>query len=414
MAARVSGLAVGFLCLLAMLSPSAQQSPPPDSPDLKSSIDTDTPPLPDIRPPPSSPRGYELDVPPRNVTCKDTDGKRPGCTGTCPRRCPQCIVLCPDCKTLCHDEVQMPRPVPPPAMLVFGDGQFDNGNNGYLEPPNYPYSGTGRLSNGANLADAIAYTIGFPQSPLPFMSLRGRISMWGANYASMGAGIRNSTNGERSIPLSQQLEDFRTTRALMGIMLGGEAKLRAYLSKSIFLLGIGSQDLDPRWNIHLANSTEIQSLVALYGEAVTSLYDMGARKLAIVNVGLIGCAPQIFDYRYGCDQSLNDRAAAFNAALKPLMAGLASKKKGLFYSIGDFHSFTTTVFADPSAYWMMNIQDSCSFKDHPERTCSPQEEYWFWDSEFMTDQACRLTATAFYYGPPQFTAPMTFKALLEK
>uniref|UniRef100_N1QVF1 GDSL esterase/lipase n=2 Tax=Aegilops tauschii TaxID=37682 RepID=N1QVF1_AEGTA len=401
MAARVSGLAVGFLCLLAMLSPSAQQSPPPDSPDLKSSIDTDTPPLPDIRPPPSSPRGYELDVPPRNVTCKDTDAGA-------------------------DDEVQMPRPVPPPAMLVFGDGQFDNGNNGYLEPPNYPYSGTGRLSNGANLADAIAYTIGFPQSPLPFMSLRGRISMWGANYASMGAGIRNSTirnkrsnercvqNGERSIPLSQQLEDFRTTRALMGIMLGGEAKLRAYLSKSIFLLGIGSQDLDPRWNIHLANSTEIQSLVALYGEAVTSLYDMGARKLAIVNVGLIGCAPQIFDYRYGCDQSLNDRAAAFNAALKPLMAGLASKKKGLFYSIGDFHSFTTTVFADPSAYWMMNIQDSCSFKDHPERTCSPQEEYWFWDSEFMTDQACRLTATAFYYGPPQFTAPMTFKALLEK
>ncbi|VAH23777.1 unnamed protein product [Triticum turgidum subsp. durum] len=141
---------------------------------------------------------------------------------------------------------------------------------------------------------------------------------------------------------------------------------------------------------------------------------MGARKLAIVNVGLIGCAPQIFDYRYGCDQSMNDRAAAFNAALKPVMSSLASKKKGLFYSIGDFHSFTTTVFADPSAYWMMNTQDSCSFKDHPERMCSPQEEYWFWDSEFMTDQACRLTATAFYYGPPQFTAPMTFKALLEK
>ena len=63
---------------------------------------------------------------------------------------------------------------------------------------------------------------------------------------------------------------------------------------------------------------------------------------------------------------------------------------------------------------MVNIQESCSFKDHPESTCSPQEEYWFWDSEFMTDQACRLTATAFYYGPPQFTAPMTFKALLEK
>lgn len=30
------------------------------------------------------------------------------------------------------DEVQPAKPVPPPAMFVFGDGALDVGNNGYM------------------------------------------------------------------------------------------------------------------------------------------------------------------------------------------------------------------------------------------------------------------------------------------
>lgn len=81
MVAPISVLGVGLLCLLAM-SVSAQQ------------------------PSPGSPDGYQGQgevAPPRNVTCKNTEGKRPGCTSTCPARCPQqCIVLCPNCKTFCR------------------------------------------------------------------------------------------------------------------------------------------------------------------------------------------------------------------------------------------------------------------------------------------------------------------------
>ncbi|WVZ95696.1 hypothetical protein U9M48_041428 [Paspalum notatum var. saurae] len=35
-------------------------------------------------------------------TCVDDKKKRPGCTATCPNRCPKkCLVLCPTCKTFC-------------------------------------------------------------------------------------------------------------------------------------------------------------------------------------------------------------------------------------------------------------------------------------------------------------------------
>ncbi|KAE8814944.1 GDSL esterase/lipase [Hordeum vulgare] len=413
MAVRAGVLWVGILCLLAILA-SAQYPSSPSSPGSY--------------PSPGSPDGNEGEgdaVPPRNVTCKDTDGKRPGCTSTCPDRCPQqCIVLCPDCKTFCHDEVRPTKPVPPPAMFVFGDGALDVGNNAYLPkteteegyPPQVSKSSSGRFSNGANLADTVAISLGFQQSPPAYMSLKGGLNMWGANYASAGAGIKISTNGERSISLPKQLEKFKVTRTQMEDKLGGDAKMRELLSKSVFLISIGGQDLDPRWNVESGYpraQTELQELTALYGEIITSLYDMGARKLAIVNVGLIGCMPP--PYRYECDQSLNDNATSFDAALKPLMAGLASKMSGLSYSIGDFYGFTTAVFANPSNYGLVNTRDSCSQWGYPDWTyCYNPDAYWFWDPEFMTDRAAKLTAAAFYYGPPQFTFPITFKALLEK
>ncbi|KAE8773317.1 GDSL esterase/lipase [Hordeum vulgare] len=118
---------------------------------------------------------------------------------------------------------------------------------------------------------------------------------------------------------------------------------------------------------------------------------MGAKKLAIINVGLIGCIPPPPN-NGGCDQTLNDRAIAFNAALKTLMAGIASKKPDFSYSIGNYHDFTVAVFANPADYGMVNM-GSCNKWGYP-------DEYWLWDPEFMTDKAAKLTAAAFYYGPP--------------
>ena len=68
------------------------------------------------------------------------------------------------------DEVKPAKPVPPPAMFVFGDSTVDVGNNNLLPDckpecrADYPQYGvdypssrapTGRFSNGKNLADFI-------------------------------------------------------------------------------------------------------------------------------------------------------------------------------------------------------------------------------------------------------------------
>lgn len=160
-------------------------------------------------------------------------------------------------------------------------------------------------------------------------------------------------NAEMTIPLSKQVEYFAATRAQMGAKLGNQP-LREFLSKSFFLIGVGTMDLLPDCNFFLSfppsdNQTEVQHLIALYGAGITSLYDMGARRFGIVNVGLVGCGPFMSYSSRGCDDSMNKRAAEFNDAVKPLLASLRSKLHGLRYSLADFYAFSNATFANPAA-----------------------------------------------------------------
>nr|XP_045087557.1 GDSL esterase/lipase At4g18970-like [Aegilops tauschii subsp. strangulata] len=137
----------------------------------------------------------------------------------------------------------------------------------------------------------------------------------------------------------------------MGAKLGGDAKLQELLSKSVFLISIGSQDLNPRWNPQPDDQPQgsvIRELAELYVDAVRSLYDMGARKLAIVNTGHIGCMPK--RRNYVCDQSLNEITAEFSQALPSFIPSVSSEKAGFSDSIGDFYGFETDIFADPTAF----------------------------------------------------------------
>lgn len=143
----------------------------------------------------------------------------------------------------------------------------------------------------------------------------------------------------------------------------GRLAMSDLLSRSLFLLAVGTMDLLPDCNYFLTfppsppdNKTEVQRLVEFYNASVTSLYGMGARRFAVVNVGLVGCGPTVDTRRGGgssggggCDARMNGLAAEFNAALGALLAGLRSEKRRLRYSLADFYAFSNATFANPSA-----------------------------------------------------------------
>ncbi|GJN19597.1 hypothetical protein PR202_gb06887 [Eleusine coracana subsp. coracana] len=268
--------------------------------------------------------------------------------------------------------------VPPPAIFVFGDGAVDVGNNNYLE------------ANDASepvQANHPFYDIDFPNS-----KATGRFS-----------------NG-------YNLADFIATKSQMKTKLGN-SELKKLLSNSIFLLDIGAIDIFYIWNRQFYtmddNETNIPNLITSYGVGITALYNMGARKFVVINAPPMGSAP-VMAHLTG--ETWNMLAMEFNDGLKSLLTSLTLKLNGLHYSIADFYGFSNATFMNPSAARFVDTVRACckgSCTPKGGSPCQNRKQYWFWDDLYITEQAAKLAAAAFYDGPAQFTVPINFKKLVQ-
>lgn len=345
-------------------------------------------------------------------------------------------------------------------MFVFGDSTLDVGNNNYLAGPgvpqaNKPYYGidfpgsvpTGRFSNGYNIADYLAKSMGFASSPPPYLSLApstGRLVLTargsGVSYASGGAGILDSTemqNAGNNIPLSKQVQYFKSTKAQLVTKLGSRAT-HLLLSRSVFLFSVGSNDLfvfaTAQASAHNNKSAADQqrdvatlyaSLISNYSATITELHTMGARKFAIINVGLLGCVP-VARLSGGtktgaCLDGLNELASGLDDALAVLLASLASRLPGFTYSLADYYGLSMATFDDPGASGYTDVADACCGGGRfgaeadclPNATvCSNRDQHAFWDRVHPCQRGAMLTAQNFYDSRPgRYTAPINFKQL---
>ncbi|RLN35770.1 GDSL esterase/lipase [Panicum miliaceum] len=323
----------------------------------------------------------------------------------------------------------------PPAMFVFGDSTLDVGNNNYL--PGRPFYGidfpgavaTGRFSNGYNIADYLARSMGFRCSPPPYLSLApstGRLVQ-----VAVGGG-----NAGNNIPLSKQVEYFRSTKSQMVAKLGTRAA-NLLLAKSVFLFSVGSKDLfvfaiaEKKQNKSAADLNSdvaalYASLVSGYSAAVQELHALGARKLAVINVGLLGYVPaaRLDDAAGACSGALNQLASGFDDALASMLAGLASsrlRRPGFAYSLTDYYGLSAATFDDPRAVGYTDIAGACCGGGRlsaeapclPNATvCANRDQHAFWDAVHPSQRGAMLTAQNFYDSRPgRYTAPVNFKQL---
>ncbi|WVZ79160.1 hypothetical protein U9M48_026771 [Paspalum notatum var. saurae] len=345
----------------------------------------------------------------------------------------------------------------PPAMYVFGSSILDVGNNDYLPGvavgrANRPRNGvdfpasipTGRFSNGYNIADYVAKSMGFTFSPPAYLSLApssgspqlvSTALTDGINYASGGAGILDSTNAGNTIPWSKQVQDFGATKAKM-VAAASPGAVDALLSRSIFLIGIGNNDMYVFLAAELARNRSAAeqrsdavvalyaSLVSNYSATVTELYSMGARKIAVINVWMLGCVPgvRVLSPSGACSDTLNQIAAGFNDELRSLLAGLAPKLPGLVYSLADAFGFTKDAVDHPQALGFTDVADACcgSGRLGAEAECSPnstlcanRDQHVFWDRAHPSQRMAFLFAQAFYNGPAKYTTPINFMQLAQ-
>ncbi|XP_054823834.1 GDSL esterase/lipase At2g03980-like [Prosopis cineraria] len=265
-----------------------------------------------------------------------------------------------------------------PAMYVFGDSLFGNGNNKYLGFPSndasfLPYGmdfagskPTGRYTNGKTVADYLAILLGLPFPPA-YLSLskrqRSKITT-GITYASGGSGILQETNNKTSLTLPTQLKIFnRTVQNDLPKMFKEQAVLERHLSESLFVISAGVNDYGQIEN-RILPSTRSFALFLLkeLSRHLQELYKFGARKFLVNNIPPAGCFPSIaarMTPRGNCNETMNRVINSYNERLPRMLYQLQSQLPGLIFVHSDLYGFLVEMRTTAHKYGILDTWKPC-------------------------------------------------------
>ncbi|KAL5720392.1 hypothetical protein ACHQM5_013064 [Ranunculus cassubicifolius] len=304
-----------------------------------------------------------------------------------------------------------------PCYFIFGDSLVDNGNNNVipsLARANYlpygidfPGGATGRFSNGLTSVDVIAQQLGFRNFIPPYSQASGRAILSGVNYASAAAGIRDETGqqlGSR-IAFNGQLRNYQTTVQQVVNILGDEDTAANYLSKCIYTVGLGSNDYLNNYFMPQTYSTSrrynptqyADVLIQQYTQQLRTLYNYGARKVALIGVGQIGCSPnalsQVPDGRT-CDERINSANRLFNDRLRNLVDDANNNLAGAHFTYINAYGIFDDILRSPGSFGLTVTNRGCCGvgRNNGQITCLPfqtpcrnRNQYLFWDAFHPTE-----------------------------
>eukprot|EP00253_Pinus_taeda_P027231 PITA_27231 len=307
-----------------------------------------------------------------------------------------------------------------PVSFIFGDSLSDVGNNNHLSrslaKSNYPWYGidfgdglpTGRYTNGRTICDIVAEKTGLP-IPAPILDPStddNTVLKQGVNYASGGGGILNETGYLfiQRLCLWRQIEMFQGTKITIAKKIGHD-KAEKFFNESIYLMSIGSNDYINNYLLpveadswQFAPDDFIDYLISTLRQQLTTLHQLGVRRLLFTGLGPLGCIPlqRVLTTDGSCQQNLNEYAVKFNAATGSLIADLNSKLPGARFLFADGYTFFTHLIENPQAYGFENADTPCcSFGRYrptlscvaAAKLCPDRSKYLFWDEYHPSDAA---------------------------
>ncbi|XP_062074624.1 GDSL esterase/lipase EXL3-like [Humulus lupulus] len=311
-----------------------------------------------------------------------------------------------------------------PALFVFGDSIVDPGNNNFIKtivkcdfpPYGRDFNGgmpTGRFSNGRIPTDILADEILKIKKLLPAYldpSLQLEDLLTGVSFASGGSGYDPLTPQVVSVlSLSDQLKMFKDviTKIKGG---AGESRAAMILSKSIFIICIGSDDIantyfttpfrKPHYDIPAYTDLMAKSASTF----LQDLYKEGARRIGVVSLPPIGCVPSqrtlSGDISRGCNEQGNQAATLFNAKLSSLLTSLNNKLPQARLVFFDIYKPLISLIQNPSTYGLEvankgccgtgNIEVSILCNPYTKHSCNDPSKYLFWDSYHPSEKGYEL------------------------
>ncbi|GLJ12089.1 hypothetical protein SUGI_0183980 [Cryptomeria japonica] len=329
-----------------------------------------------------------------------------------------------------------------PAMFIFGDSLADAGTNNYI--PNCtaradfsPYgvssflSPTGRFTNGLTVFDFVATYLDLPFLPpyreLPFKPPYHRQAIFshGANFASAGSGLLDSTGSEKKIvKLSDQISKFEE--------FSTRVRKKSHLRNSLYCISIGGNDIEARFNGTYSNLRDTQFvnlLVRTHGRYIQRLHRAGARKFLILDISAVGCTPSArlkynSTYNGGCAELGNQVAQEYNTAMKKLVDDLNGELEDvniiilnsydhletMFYNGEDFGFSETESACCGSGPLRANV--SCGQTTPTDQYCDYPDTHLFWDTIHPTEKVYSIFSEKIWGGNSSFMHPFNLSTLV--
>ncbi|CAM6060690.1 unnamed protein product [Sphagnum tenellum] len=333
---------------------------------------------------------------------------------------------------------------PPSAVFIFGDSLVDVGNNNYITtlaranlPPNgidFPQGPTGRFCNGRTVADLLVESFGLSY-PLPYLdpNNKGSMILKGVNFASAAAGILDSTGYDYigRIPMNQQLQWAANTKSQI-VQLVGEAQTEAIFANALFSVTMGSNDYINNYLIKGSSTSSSYNpqqyqdlLISTFSQQLTTLYNLGARKVVVTAVGPLGCIPSQLVLQLSvngeCVPFINGYVQGFNAALKSLLQQLTSTLPGATFVYANAYDMVQSFINNPANYGFTTVNEGCCGRGPYNglvpcipgaSVCPNRRLYFFWDPFHPTEAANIMLSNAFLSGGTDVIEPVNIQQLV--
>jgi phospholipase/lecithinase/hemolysin len=248
------------------------------------------------------------------------------------------------------------------ALYVFGDSLSDTGNNPATPAQSY-YNG--RYSNGPLWVEYLSADLGLPYNASNNFAYAGSTT---SDLATQIAGVTPSTN----LP-----------SALFTLESGGNDFLENALA-------LGTNDAG--WSNAVATS------VANLTNAVSALFALGAREIAVGNLANIGQTPAaaLFASEPGFASYVDSKVALFNALLAAGITNVMQQNPGLRIYLLDDNALLTKILSAPASYgFTVTTVGALEDPNLTDKSFNgPGADYVFWDLIHPTTKVNALTAAA--------------------
>ncbi|TYG66228.1 hypothetical protein ES288_D06G251100v1 [Gossypium darwinii] len=248
----------------------------------------------------------------------------------------------------------------------------------------------------------------------------------GVNYASSGAGILQATGaffGER-ISMDKQVDYFAKTRQdiISGI---GAIAAQALLRNSLYFLGIGANDILFGESRSVFDTNDyVDEIISNFKSQLTRLYNLDARKIAVLNAPKVGLIPFERDIHLcgqACLSLQNRMAMLYNSKLKNLLEDLTENLPGSTFVYFDYYAVTEDIINNYSSYGFENDDHACCevIGAHgglipcisSSQVCPDRTKYIFWDPFHPTDSAVVIGAKYALDGGLEYVSPINMRQL---